>query len=369
MLLKEIFCQDRVISILQRAFSSGRVPHAYVFAGPDGVGKFTTAREFGKLLLCKNPVVENGFTDGCGLCESCRLFETAVHPDFNHIYKELLEFTDDGRKGAAPLELPIDVIRQFLIERVSLRPVLSARRVFIISESEKLNVSSQNCLLKVLEEPPSYCCIILLCSAIQSLFPTIRSRCQLIRFGPVSEDAAVSRLMKTGISHESACYFSRVSFGSLGLSLHLAELELAGAGILKLKRQLLESLTSRKYSDSVDLADSFVNFSRSISSVWSGLDRATSSSDINRRSARLIIRMIVSAFYDAMRLSAGCRRQELINFDQHDPINTLSQQFDIERLAGEIADCGRLLDWFDANVNEKLIFEQLLLNMSDSGTI
>ena len=85
MSLKDIFCQDIAITILQKALAADKIPHAYIFAGPEGVGKFATAREWARLLLCENPAMENDFVDSCGLCRSCRLFEAGSHPDFNHI--------------------------------------------------------------------------------------------------------------------------------------------------------------------------------------------------------------------------------------------------------------------------------------------
>ena len=152
MSFKEIFCQDRAIDILQRAFATDRWAHAYIFAGPEGVGKFKMAREWAKLLGCEEPVVENGLAESCGSCESCRLFEAGSSPDFNHIYKELLEFTEGGKDKKTPVDLPINVIREFLLAKVSAKPTVSQRKVFVVSEAERLNNSSQNCLLKVLED-------------------------------------------------------------------------------------------------------------------------------------------------------------------------------------------------------------------------
>ena len=199
MSLKEIFCQDKVIAVLQRAFAADKVPHAYIFAGPQGVGRFRTAGEWAKLLLCEDPVIENGFADSCRLCRSCRLFGAGSHPDFNPVYKELVEFTRDGKDKKTPVDLPIDVIREFLIEKVSTRPTLSKRKVFVISEAERLNDASQNALLKVLEEPPEYCCIILLCTRMERLLPTTKSRCQIIRFGTIAEDRMIEKLREMGI--------------------------------------------------------------------------------------------------------------------------------------------------------------------------
>ncbi len=116
MSLKGIFCQDKAISILQRAFAAGKSPHAYIFAGLEGVGRFKTASEWAKMLLCKNPVTEGGFTDSCGSCQSCRVFEADSHADFHPVSKELREFTTDGKGKPPPVDLPKDVIREFLID-------------------------------------------------------------------------------------------------------------------------------------------------------------------------------------------------------------------------------------------------------------
>ena len=97
MSLKEIFCQDKVISLLQRAFFADKMAHAYIFAWIEGIGKFTTASQWSKLLLCEKFVSEEGFADSCGSSESCRSFEAGAHPDFKVVYKELREFTKKGK--------------------------------------------------------------------------------------------------------------------------------------------------------------------------------------------------------------------------------------------------------------------------------
>ncbi|HDZ68794.1 MAG TPA: hypothetical protein ENH43_00020, partial [Phycisphaerales bacterium] len=279
MSLKDIFCQDRAISILQRAFAANKLAHAYIFAGPEGVGKFKTAREWAKMLLCENKIVNReswvvnpplgvlalpqvrrttnheprttnheprttnheprttnhesrttnhepritnhesrttNFADSCGSCQSCRLLEAGSHPDFNPVYKELRQFTKDGKEKKTPLDLPVDVIREFLIAKVPNRPTLSERKVFVVSEAEKLNASSQNCLWKVLEEAPEYCSIILLCTRLEKLWPTTKSRCQTIRFSTLDEERIIEKLKEMGIEETPAHYFARLAQGSLG---------------------------------------------------------------------------------------------------------------------------------------------------------
>ena len=363
--MKEVFCQNKAIGVLQRAYAAGKVPHAYIFAGPDGVGKFKTAAEFAKLLLCRNPVIENTFADNCGSCESCRAFGADSHPDFQFVYKELREFTKDGKDKTTPIELPIDVIREFLIKKVSNRPALSQRKVFIVSEAEKLNAASQNCLLKTLEEPPGYCCIILLCTRPENLLPTTKSRCQTIRFGPIAEEKIIEQLKQTGIDDRKNEYFSRLAQGSLGRACQWAKLELAGANLYEIKRKLIDSVSKFRYADALDLAGECISDGSAVAAVWVKIDTATSKTDINRRAAKTLVQIIISALCDAMKLGIT-HKGGLINSDQKDKIENLARRFDPEQLALKIADACKTLDWIDSSVNEKLIFEQLLLNLAVS---
>ncbi len=368
MSFKDIFCQDRAIEILQRAFASGRWAHAYIFAGLEGVGKFKTAGEWAKLLLCKSPDIENGFTDSCGSCESCRLFEAGSHPDFNHVYKELIEFTKDGKNKKTPVDLPIDVIREFLIAKVSTRPTVSQRKVFVVSEGERLNTASQNSLLKVLEEPPEYCSLVLLCTRLEKLLPTTKSRCQTIRFGTIDESRITGRLEGMGLQNEPARYFARLAQGSLGTACQWAKLELADANLYETKKELINNLAGYEYSDSLDLADEILGKGRKIASVWTDLEENTSKTDINRRATKTLLQIIISALNDVMKLGVTAT-ENTVNFDQSRQIEKLAVRIDAERAAEEILNCYKMLHWIDSNVNEKLIFEQLLLNLADSDKI
>ena len=364
--LRDIFCQDKVIAVLQKALAAGKVPHAYIFAGQEGVGKFTTAREWAKLLLCEDPVIENDFADSCGLCRSCRLFDAGSHPDFNPVYKELVEFTRDGKDKKTPVDLPIDVIREFLIEKVSTRPTLSKRKVFVVSEAERLNASSQNALLKLLEEPPEYCCIILLCRRMERLLPTTKSRCQIIRFGFIAKDRIIDELREMGAEEERARYFARLAQGSLGRACRWFKLELADANLYQTKIQLLNSLAKYEYVGALDLAQWLLDESKRIAALWVGLEKNTSRTDINRRAQKTLVQIIISTLLDAMTINA-MPEQELINVDQKGQIQKLAARFNPEQAAEKIDDCYRTMRWIESSVNEKLIFEQLLLNLSASG--
>lgn len=371
MSLQDVYCQDRAIGILQRGLAAGKSAHAYIFAGPEGVGKYTTAREWARLLLCRSPKSEQRgtagpFADSCGVCESCTLLDADSHSDYAHIYKELREFTRDGKDKKAPIDLPIDVIREFLIEQVALRPSLSARKIYVVSEAEKLNASSQNALLKVLEEPPGYCTIILLCTRLEKLLATIKSRCQIVRFGPVDVQRIVCHLAGMGLSPEPAEFFARLAQGSLGLACQWARLELAGVGLFEIKKNVVTALARLEMIDALDLAEQLVADAKRIASGWADLDKGTSKSDLNRRAQKTVIQILICALHDAMTLSVAGGRP-LINADQRGLISELAGRFDPEQAAQGITEGYEMLRWIESNVNERLIFDRLLLRLAPSA--
>jgi DNA polymerase-3 subunit delta' len=370
MSLRDIFCQDRAIGILQRGLAVNRPAHAYIFAGLEGVGKYKTAREWAKLLLCQNPQTRRGqsgpFADSCGSCESCTLLEADSHPDYAHVYKELLEYTREGKGKKTPIDLPIDVIREFLIEQVAIRPTLSQRKVYVISEAEKLNANSQNALLKVLEEPPSSCTIILLCTRLEQLLPTTRSRCQIVRFGPVDDDRIVSQLKGMGLGSKEAAFLARLAQGSLGLACRWARLELNGVGLVEIKRGIVASLAEYKMADALVLAERILESAKQIATGWADLDKATSKSDLTRRANKTLIQIILATLRDVTIVHLAADRP-LINSDQPEQVGKLARRLDPERAMEAVSEGYEMLRWLEDNVNERLIFERLLLRLARSA--
>lgn len=370
MSIKKVFCQDKAIRQLQSALTAGRLSHAYIFAGPEGVGKFKTAYEWAKVLLCNDKTGKDkaGFSDSCGECDSCRVFESGAHPDFKHIYKELITFTREGRNRKTPIDLPIDVLREFLIEKVALRPQLSDCSVYIISEAEKLNIQSQNALLKVLEEPPKHCYIILLCTMADRLLPTTRSRCQVLMFGQIDEEKIVEKLCELEVPKQQAVYWARFSQYSLGVASRWAKISSDGADCFKTKKELIRRLADYKLEDALEFAAWLGEQNREIAKAWAKEQSDTSASDINRRVQKGVLMMIITAFNDAMKLNSGLDRN-LVNDDQIKDIRNLAGKSNAEESAEMIEKAYRAMGWVDANVNEKLIFEQLLLNYASSDII
>jgi DNA polymerase-3 subunit delta' len=365
MSLTEVFCQDKAIEILQRAHTAGRSAHAYIFAGPEGVGKFKTAGQWAKMLLCSNPSSQDGSTDSCGACESCRLFEAGSHPDYHLVYKELKQFTRDGKGKSAPIDLPIDVIREFLVDKVSARPALSARKVFIVTEAEKLNAASQNALLKVLEEPPGYCHIFLICTRMDKLLPTTKSRCQIIRFSLVTEQRIIEKLTEMTIEQKQAQYWARLCGGSMGMACQWAKLDLSGGGLYETKKEVVSRITALKYAEAPQLAQWFLEKNKKIAETWADIEEDTSKSDLKRRAQKSLVQIIISAMHDAMRMNLD-PTGEIINFDQKEQIKILMGRYDAEQAGEKIAICYRAQRQIESSVNEKLIFEQLLLSLGSS---
>lgn len=394
MAIKDILCQDRAVGTLQRAMAAGRIPHAYIFAGPEGVGKFTTAREWAKLLLCENRGQETGnrgqtpFFDSCGKCQSCLKFEAGAHPDFQRVYKELLPFTREGKnKTSTPIDLPIDVIREFLVEKVGSRPALSQKSVFVVEESQKLNAASQNALLKTLEEPPPYCSIILLCTRLEDLLPTTQSRCQIVTFGTIDENIITEKLRLAGVGKEESLYWARFSQGSLGVAMQWSSIKKATEQLLAeqaakrsssekiepidifaIKKNLVERFVRFEIGDAITFGEWLGQQAKEIADAWEKLQKDTSAKDIGRRAINGILTMLAAALNDAMKLNVGMGEQ-LINEDQRRHIGELAKKYDAQAAAGGIAAIYKSMEWLEAAVNEKLIFEDLLLNLAQTAIL
>ncbi len=149
--------------LLDNLIKTNSLVHSYMFMGVDGIGKMLFANDFAKMILC------HGQSKACNSCSSCIKFNSNNHPDFIQIDSE------DGKS------IKINKIR-FLQEKISEKPIISDRKVYLINNCDLMTVEAQNCLLKTLEEPPEYAVIILVLSNENKLLSTIKSRCTKIVF-------------------------------------------------------------------------------------------------------------------------------------------------------------------------------------------
>lgn len=159
--------QDKAIRLLDRALASGRLAHAYLFTGPDGVGKTTVALDLAAWLLCRAP----GHDRPCGTCPGCLKRISNNHPDFLRIRPD----------GAA---IKIDQVRS-LKRALTYPPFEAEQRVVLIEEVQTMRREAGNSLLKLLEEPPPGNLLILVGGSMGSILATIVSRCQVIPFAPL----------------------------------------------------------------------------------------------------------------------------------------------------------------------------------------
>ena len=171
-----------------------------------------------------------------------------------------------------------------------------------------------------------------------------------------------------GIDGKKAQYFARLAQGSLGRPCRWAQLELADANLYETKKDLIDSLSTCEYAEALDLAQWLLDESKKIATVWAKLDETTSRTDINRRAQKTLIQIIISALHDTIKLNVTPSKR-VINFDQKGQIKKLASRLDPEQAAEKIADAYKTMRWIDASVNEKLIFEQLLLNLAVSDKI
>ena len=364
MSLLDIQCQDNAIWRLQRAFQHKRLAQAYIFAGLEGTGRFLTARELAKAILCENrQSLEhdgNTFIDSCGQCRSCLLFEGNGHPDFQHIYKELVKFSSKGSTlRTSPIDLPKDVVQEYLIDRIHRRPTMSQYTVYVVSEAEKMNAFSQNAILKTLEEPPAFCTIILLCTNPERLLPTIHSRCQLLRFGSISTEIIVSRLTEQGCEKAEAQYWAGFTGGSLGKSLEAAALRTGDYSCYQMKKELIRMLLELKLQTTLELAEWIAQQVKQTTALLSDMFGDISKSDLTRRSQKMIIKMIATAVSDMLKLASGTN--DIVNLDQRELLGSYAPTLDAVNAARFIEKCAENLDWVDRSVNERLNFEELLL--------
>jgi DNA polymerase-3 subunit delta' len=212
---------QRAKETLRRMLAQGRVPGALLFAGEEGVGKKLFALELARSLNCRQPVG----VEGCGECPACVRSGKIEYPtnDEKDEYKKVVwsDHPDVGFVLAYSRSISVKAVRD-LERETNFRPVEGRARVFIVENAERLNDSSSNALLKTLEEPHATSHIVLLTSRPASLLPTIRSRCQVVRFSPLTVEEIEQHLVKSRKrAGQEARLAAQLARGRLGAALSI----------------------------------------------------------------------------------------------------------------------------------------------------
>ena len=225
---KDFLPQGEEIQNLQDQIVNGRMVHALLITGDDGTGKRTLSQVIAAAVLC-----QSAGKRPCGKCSSCTRVFSNEHPDLVTIEKGN-PLTGDTRKSRT--SIPIEDIRE-MIRRCSVYPLEGGNRVVLIRNADDMTAQAQNCLLKILEEPPPNTYFVLTSGHPDSILVTVRSRCRFLKMKPWKEEYIVSALCESGIDTEKARLAAHSSHGSIGYAEKLA----ADEGYWEMRQSIISS--------------------------------------------------------------------------------------------------------------------------------
>ncbi|MEM7754199.1 MAG: AAA family ATPase [Planctomycetota bacterium] len=309
--LGEILGHAAAIGTLTQALDSDRLHHAWIFHGPKGVGKCTTALAFAAMLL--DPTTDRGLSGELAPdpdSATQHLLRGSGHPDLHLIYKELARYSSEASVRNSKLtSIPKDVVETHLLKPAHLAPQselslgAAARKVFIVDEAHMLDPRGsgvvQNALLKTLEEPAEGTVIILVTNSEERLLPTIRSRCQRVSFGSLDHDAMHTWLAQTdtGIRPADQDWLIAYAEGSPGRLLRAAD-----AGLADWARTLEPML---RLADAGKLSPEFGPAMDGLAQEWAkahvAKDQRRSKEAANREAAAMLFSVIATRCRARMR--------------------------------------------------------------------
>lgn len=176
---QDIIGQRQLVEHLQNALSAKKVSHAYIINGERSSGKEFIADTFAQALQC-----EAGGSNPCGECHSCKQAVSGNHPDIIKVTHE------------KPNTIGVEDIRNKINHDIGIKPYSGPYKIYIMNEGEKMTVQAQNALLKTIEEPPEYAVIMILTTNLESLLPTVLSRCVVLNMKPVADELVKKYLME-----------------------------------------------------------------------------------------------------------------------------------------------------------------------------
>ncbi len=335
---------DRIVGhetpkrLFRAALGTDRLAHAYLFEGPDGVGKMTFALAVARSILCERPVESLA----CEACRGCRRVDSRQHSDL------ILVARDPGSR-----QLKVDAIRE-LQAQLSLKAMEAGARVALLDDADRLGVSAGNSLLKLLEEPPDRTHLFLLTSNRPNVLTTLVSRCQVVRFAPLAPEQVRQVLdLQTEHATESLDAAANLSEGSPGQALaHLND------GWFELRDWLFDEFLAGR-GDPLQRA---ARLSERVRAPIPGEKKKVAPLEEQRKRLEGALRLLLSVFRDVRLAQADVPVDRWLHRDREDRIVDLAEACDptwVESLP-ELA-----TEWLAAlagNVTPELVGERLSLD-------
>jgi DNA polymerase-3 subunit delta' len=313
---------------IEAAERAGRLHHALLFCGPDGVGKRSAGIALAARLLCVQPEPwAPGGLEACAHCHACRKVVAGSHPD-------LFEISPDGRY------LKIEQVRD-LVTRTRLRPAEGGRRVIVIDAAETLRDEAANALLKTLEEPGAETHFVLVTPQPHRLLPTVRSRCQRIGFAPLSLVDVTAVLRHTDPGSSAAIAVARLSEGSPSRARLLADNPIFAG-----RSEIVTMLTQLRERSIAEVL--------SVSESWSR----------NREELFVLLDLLRTVLRDAMMVRAGAA-DRMLHQDLAETLKPWSMTKPVEgwlQVLQRVEQADRELQ---GNVHPRMVVENLLLTLRD----
>lgn len=327
------------VDMLRRHIATDETRHAYLFAGPLGLGRRSLALAFARALNCTNPPAPG---ESCGQCRDCKQTEAKKHPDLSIVEPTVKD--PDDKNALIPAqygEIRISQIRD-LQRMINLKPYQGKYRVVVGERFNQANAEASNAFLKTLEEPPAHVVLLLTTDNPESLLPTIVSRCEVLRLRPLPIEDIQRELERRGTESRQAELIAHISGGRPGYAFRLAE----DPSLLAFRQQRLNDLLKLLSSSRVDKFDY--------------ADKLAKDKDAMRQTL-----LVWESFWRDVFLSASKADSPLANVNRAEEIASLASQLELSAARQRVRETERALQQIERNVNARLLTEVLLLGWNN----
>ncbi|HYG60391.1 MAG TPA: DNA polymerase III subunit delta' [Symbiobacteriaceae bacterium] len=318
--------QPLAVRLLRQAIAADKVAHAYLFVGPEGVGKRTVALELAKTMNCLAPDPSGG---ACDTCASCRKVaaEPVSHPDVEAV-------SPDGRF------IKTDQIRALQSDMYA-RPTEGKVRVAVIDGADRMNAEAGNRILKLLEEPPAYAVLVMTTHNLSGVLPTLISRCQVVSFPPMHPDEVAGALRRRGLAPADAQLYAALSGGSIGRAITLSQ----DPDLSQRRDQVCELLRQLPEMDDLVLLGQA-----------EGLEKG-------REHLEDWLELVTMWLRDAMLVAQTESDRLVINADRLPAVRQLADRLGAERLLAMLGAITDTRGYLQRNANTRLALDVLLLRL------